>query len=50
MVAFGFLALTGSMALGVYGLVHRGLELVVGGVMVLLVIVGFWAVLHGIGV
>jgi len=49
MVAFGFLSLTGSLVLGVYGMAHRGLELVIGAAMVALVLVGFWAVLHGTG-
>ena len=49
MVTFGFLSLAGSMGLGIYGLAHRGLELVIAGAMVVLVMVGFWAVLQGTG-
>lgn len=49
MVAFGFLSLAGSMGLGIYGLAHRGFELVVGVAMVALVVLGLWAILHGSG-
>jgi hypothetical protein len=49
MLMIGLLLIAAAMGLGIYGLVHRGLELLIGIAMLVLVFLGFWALLTGIG-
>jgi hypothetical protein len=47
-VLFGLAAIAAAMALGIYGLVHRGLELVVGMTMLALVALGLTLLVYGV--
>jgi hypothetical protein len=48
MVPLGIAAIVAAMALGIYGLIHRGLELVVGMAMLALLAVGLTLLIYGV--